>query len=115
MTLRFGEIVLIRMYFHQGPGSKIRPALVLLDAGDDDFVAAPVTSQPRTSEYDLVIAGWQAAGLNVASSVRVHKLTVLPKPDVIRSVGLLTEPDRRSLVELLCRAFCESGLKSGAD
>jgi mRNA interferase MazF len=87
MTLRFGEVVLIRMYFHQGAGSKIRPALVLLDPGDDDFVAAPVTSQPRTSEYDLAIAGWRAAGLNVTSSVRVHKLTVLPERSPISAKG----------------------------
>ena len=45
MTLRLGEVVLIRMLFHQAPGSKVRPALVLLDAGDNDFVAAPITSQ----------------------------------------------------------------------
>jgi len=49
MTLRLGEVVLIRMQFHQAPGSKVRPALVLLDTGDDDFVAAPVTSEPRLS------------------------------------------------------------------
>lgn len=72
-TLRLGELVLIRMQFHQAPGSKVRPALVLLDTGDDDFVAAPITSQPRLSEYDLTIKDWRAAGLNVVSSVRVHK------------------------------------------
>ena len=55
MTLQLVELVLIRMQFHQTPGSKIRPALVLLDKGDDDFVAAPVTSQARLSEYDLLI------------------------------------------------------------
>ncbi len=64
---------LIRMQFHQAPGSKVRPALVLLDTGDDDFVAAPITSQPRLSDYDLAIETWRAAGLNVASSVRIHK------------------------------------------
>jgi hypothetical protein len=47
MTLRLGEVVLIRMQFHQSSGSKIRPALVLLDTADDDFVAAPITSQAR--------------------------------------------------------------------
>ena len=43
MTLRLGEVVLIRMQFHQAPGAKVRPAVVLLDPGDDDFVAAPIT------------------------------------------------------------------------
>ena len=49
MTLRPGEIVLIRIDFQQTPGGKVRPAAVLLDSGDDDFVAAPVTSRPRVS------------------------------------------------------------------
>jgi hypothetical protein len=57
----------------------VRPAVVLLDTGDDDFVAAPVTSRPRLSEYDLPVQEWTTAGLNVPSFIRVHKLTVLPK------------------------------------
>ena len=106
MTPRFGEVVLIRMQFQQTPGSKVRPALVLLDAGDDDFVAAPITSQPRFSDYDLAIEDWRATGLNVASSVRIHKLTVLAKADVVRSLGLVSDTDRESLIDVLCRAFC---------
>src|ERR1017187_4073771 len=42
-----GEVVLIRIEFHQTPGGKLRQAVVLLDAGDDDFVAAPITSVPE--------------------------------------------------------------------
>jgi len=47
MTLRPGEVVLIRIDFHQTPGGKLRPCVVLLDAADDDFVAAPITSRLR--------------------------------------------------------------------
>jgi len=106
MKLQLGEVVLIRMQFHEAAGAKVRPALVLLDAGDDDFVAAPVTSRPRHSEFDLVIRDWRAAGLNVASSLRVHKLTVLAKVEIVRSLGRLSHPDRDALVQLLCQAFC---------
>ncbi len=91
--LRIGEVVLIRMDFHQTSGSKIRPALVLLDTGDADFVAAPITSQSRLSEYDLALTDWRFAGLNVASSVRVHKLAVLAKADIVRSLGNISEVD----------------------
>ena len=106
MTLRLGEVVLIRMQFHEATGAKVRPAVVLLDTGDSDFVAAPVTSQARDSEFDLMIGEWRAAGLNVASSIRIHKRTVLAKSDIVRSLGTLPEADRASLVGLLCRAFC---------
>ena len=104
--LQVGELVLIRMRFHQAPRSKIRPALVCLDSGDDDFVATPITSQAKLSEYDLAIEDWRAAGLNVASSVRVHKLTVLSKSDIVRGLGLIAEKDRESLGALLCKIFC---------
>ena len=80
--------------------------MVLLDTGDDDFVAAPVTSQPQTSEYDLAVADWHAAGLNVPSSVRVHKLTVLPKADVVLQLGSCSGSDRAALLKVPCHAFC---------
>ena len=77
MALRFGEIVLIEVQFHQTQGSKIRPATVVLDSGDEDFVAAPVTSRPSATEFDLVLVDWRSAGLNVPSTVRLHKIAVL--------------------------------------
>src|ERR1017187_2066152 len=47
MTLRPCEIVLIRIDYHQTSGGKVRPAAVLLDSGDDDFVGR---SEEHTSE-----------------------------------------------------------------
>lgn len=79
--------------------------MVVLDTGDDDFVAAPVTSVPQRSDFDVEIRDWKEAGLNVASTVRVHKLAVLPKADVIRALGKLTDRDRDSLSAVLRRAF----------
>jgi len=108
MTLQPGEIVLIRMQFHQAAGSKVRPAVVLLDTGDNDFVAAPVTSQARNSGFDLAISEWQQAGLNVASTIRLHKLTALAKIDVARRIGVLSAPDRVRLFEVLSRMFSSS-------
>jgi|ERR1700678_2808994 mRNA interferase MazF len=104
-TLRPGEVVLIRIDFHQTPGGKVRPAVVLLDAGDDDFVAALVTSQQLYTEFDLVVGQWREAGLNVASTIRVHKLTVLAKDEIVRRIGQLATPDRTALAEVLRRAF----------
>jgi len=63
MTLRPGEVVLIRIGFLQTPGGKVRPAVVLLDSGDDDFVAAPITSHPARSDFDLTLRHWREAGL----------------------------------------------------
>jgi predicted transcriptional regulator len=46
-----------------------------------------------------------ARGLNTASTVRVHKLTVLAKDEVVRRLGELAEPDRTALIVVLRRAF----------
>jgi mRNA interferase MazF len=105
MKLQFGDVILLRMEFHQTAGGKVRPAIVLLDTGDEDFVAAPITSRPRLSEYDLPLQEWRAAGLNVPSFVRAHKLTVLPKSGIVRRLGRLTNPDRDALAQILARAF----------
>ena len=106
MKLQLGELVLLRLQFHQSAGSKVRPGVVVLDAGDDDFVAAPVTSQSRKSEFDLPSREWQAAGLNVGSSIRIHKLTVISKVEIARSLGRLSRFDREALVQSLRLAFC---------
>jgi mRNA-degrading endonuclease toxin of MazEF toxin-antitoxin module len=105
MTLRPGEVVLIRIDFHQTSGAKVRPAVVLLDAADDDFVAAPITSQSRHTEFDLALQLWREAGLNVASTIRVHKLTVLAKDEIVRRLGELAPADRTALAAVLRRAF----------
>ena len=105
MKLQIGDVILLRMEFHQTEGGKVRPAIVLLDAGDADFVAAPVTSRPRLSEYDLPVEEWKEAGLNVPSFIRIHKLTVLPKSGIVRQLGSLTKSDRDALTRILARAF----------
>ena len=105
MTLRLGDVVLIRIDFHQTPGGKVRPAVVLLDSGDDDFLAAPITSHSRDTPFDLPISGWRAAGLNTDSTIRVHKLTVFSKNEIARRLGQLTESDRSALAKILRHTF----------
>jgi hypothetical protein len=41
----------------------------------------------------------------VASAIRVHKLTVLAKDDIVRRLGELAVADRTALAEVLRRAF----------
>jgi mRNA interferase MazF len=109
MALRFGDIVLVEVPFHQIQGSKVRPAAVVLDAGDEDFVAAPITSRPGLAEFDIPLQDWRSAGLNVPLTVRIHKVAVLSKANVRRTVGRLTAPDLASVQGKLCRAFCREG------
>jgi hypothetical protein len=43
--------------------------------------------------------------LNTASTIRVHKLTVLAKDEIVRRLGELATADRTALTEVLGRAF----------
>jgi mRNA-degrading endonuclease toxin of MazEF toxin-antitoxin module len=61
MNLLRGEIVLVEIPYHQEQGAKVRPAVVI-DTGDEDFLAAPVTSRVRDGTYEIAIEAWQAAG-----------------------------------------------------
>ena len=102
MNLLPGDIVLVEVRFHQAHGGKVRPVVVVLDSGDEDFVAAPITTRVRSTN----LAGWQAAGLNVQSTARVHKVAVLAKMNIRRSLGRLADDDLDHLHAALCRAFC---------
>ena len=45
------------------------------------------------------------SGLNTASTIRVHKLAVLGKHEIVRRIGELSSADRAALATVLDRAF----------
>ena len=92
-----GDVVLVHFPQTAAPGTKLRPAVVVLDVRDEDVVVAPVTSVPRHGPGDLPITAWLQAGLHTASWVRPAKLNTLPKQDVSRRVGSLSKEDRQSM------------------
>ena len=53
MDLHLGDVVLIEVHFHQTHGAEIRPAVVVLDSGDEDSVTAPMASRVRIAELDV--------------------------------------------------------------
>ncbi len=57
------EIVLVSFPFSDSTETRRRPALVLLDTGDDDILVARVTSQAVRVQFDIGIEDWQSASL----------------------------------------------------
>jgi mRNA interferase MazF len=88
-----GEVVLLIFPFTDGMGAKRRPALVVLDTGDQDLVVARVTSQTAQAVLDVELKDWHLAGLLLPSVVRVHKLATLEKRLIERRLGALTRDD----------------------
>jgi mRNA interferase MazF len=90
---RPGEIVLLSFPFADATEVKRRPALVLLDTGDEDIVVSRVTSQVAQGPFDVEFAEWRKAGLLLPSVARVHKVATLEKRLVERRLGALTASD----------------------
>lgn len=90
---RPGEVVLLLFPATHMRAAKRRPALILLDTGDEDVVVARVTSQVARTTFDVRLANWRKAGLLLPSVVRVHKLATLEKGLIERRLGELTAGD----------------------
>ena len=74
-----GEVLLLALPFADVTTSKLRPVLVLLDAGDEDIVVARVTSQTNRTVFDVEIVEWEQAGFLRSSVVRLHKVNIIEK------------------------------------
>ncbi|HWG42107.1 MAG TPA: type II toxin-antitoxin system PemK/MazF family toxin [Gemmataceae bacterium] len=100
-----GELVLIDFPFTTGAQSKVRPALMLLDAGGADILVARITTQSVTTLYDVPLTDWQQAGLLAPSAVRLHKLVTSAKHRVNRLLGRLTSQDHQTISAVLLQTF----------
>jgi mRNA interferase MazF len=94
---RIGELLLVDFPFTASGASKPRPALVILDSGDADVLLARVTTQSRGSSNEVVIIGWQQAGLLAPSVVRLDKLATLAKSRVHKQLGTLDSSDHQKV------------------
>lgn len=92
-TYQPGEVLLLKFPFSSGEDAKHRPALLLLDVGDDDIVVARITTHISRSAFDVGINNWKEAGLKAPSGVRLHKLATLEKSLVDRKRGRLVPAD----------------------
>ena len=98
-----GEVVLVSFPFTDASGARRRPALVLIDAGDDDVVVARITSQIVRGPFDVELIEWQEAGLLLPSVVRLIKLATLDKDLISRRLGVITIADAMKVCSVLDR------------
>ncbi|MEP6963789.1 MAG: type II toxin-antitoxin system PemK/MazF family toxin, partial [Acidobacteriota bacterium] len=100
-----GDVVLLAFPFTSSVGAKQRPALVLLDSGDQDILVARITTQSYESPFDSTIQDWRAAGLLGQSIARLHKLAAVEKSLVRRQLGRISPADLAAIGIILQRAF----------
>ena len=96
---RFGEIVLV-LFLQPDGERKQRPALIILDTGDDDIVLAPITTKERTGAGDYKIGNWQESGLLLESWIRLAKIACIEKNNIERPFGKMTSFDKRKIISI---------------
>lgn len=91
-----GEFWLADIPFTSGAASKLRPILILWTDAADVVVAAVTSANPRSST-DVALQNWSAAGLRVASTVRLSRLDCLEQALLRRRLGILAQSDAGEL------------------
>jgi mRNA interferase MazF len=107
MRFEPGDLLLLAFPFADEAVTKKRPALVVLDTGDEDVPVARVITQPHSTPFDVAISDWQGAGLIAPSTIRLHKMATIEKRLVKRKLGRLQEPDRSAVRSAFEIIYCQ--------
>jgi mRNA-degrading endonuclease toxin of MazEF toxin-antitoxin module len=83
--------------FKEISGNKIRPVLIL-DEHETEVLCFKMTSRPRSVKSDYEILHWEAAGLNVRTTVVAQRIS-LEKHRLKKQIGSL-HPDDIALLRL---------------
>lgn len=105
-----GAVVLVRFPFSDLSQTKLRPAVVLADAGRGDYVLCQVTSKPYgdTSAIELHDGAFASGSLRILSYARPAKLFTANQNLIASQVGSL----KAKALRLITQATTEI-LKAG--
>lgn len=96
-----GTVVLVPFPFSDLSQSKLRPAVVLADAGRGDWILCQITSNPYGDSHALTLSdeGFDEGGLNRVSYVRAGKLFTANGDLILRRAGTLRRQSFKQIVE----------------
>ncbi|MDP3584564.1 MAG: type II toxin-antitoxin system PemK/MazF family toxin [Thiobacillus sp.] len=88
-----GQVVLLPFPFSDLTRSKLRPALLLADAGRDDWIACQITSNPYADPRAILLASedFTSGGLQRASYARPGKLFTANTSLFAAAAGLISQ------------------------
>ena len=96
-----GQVVLVPFPFSDLSRTKMRPAVVLAEAGRDDWILCQVTSNPYGDERAVTLAekDFQSGSLRVTSYARPGKLFTANASLIAETIGLLKKAAIKKLIE----------------
>lgn len=95
------QVVLLAFPFSDLSSQKLRPALVLADAGRDDWVLCQITSKPYADSraVELLDTAFAQGGLQLASYARPGKLFTAHASLIRSVVGELNDAAHQRVVD----------------
>jgi mRNA interferase MazF len=108
-----GAIVLVRFPFSDLSQSKLRPAIVLADAGRGDWILCRVTSNPYSDTRAIMLSdeSFRQGGLQRTSYARPAKLFTANHELMMAEVGVLTVEALRQVINVVVEVL-HSGLQA---
>ena len=88
-----GSIVLVPFPFSDLSQSKVRPAVVVSDAGRGDWILCQITSNPYgdSRAIEFSVSDFRSGSLRVTSFARPGKLFTANRSLLVSEVAILTE------------------------
>jgi len=96
-----GAVVLVPFPFSDLSQAKLRPAVVLADAGRGDWVLSQITSNPfgDASAIELIEADFHDGTLRITSYVRPGKLFTAHRELFVTQIGILGAVPFQRIIE----------------
>lgn len=96
-----GSVILVPFPFSDLSASKLRPALVLADAGRSDWVLCQITSRSYSDPRAIELTGgdFASGSLNLVSYARPGKLFTANGSLIVRQIGVLKDDALKKIVE----------------
>ena len=101
VTPSAGSVVLVPFPFSDLSQSKLRPAVVLADAGRGDWILCQITSKPYSDSraIELNNSNFASGSLHVVSYARPGKLFTANQNLMVRQVGVLKDDALKQVVD----------------
>ena len=101
-------VVLVPFPFSDLSKAKLRPAVILADAGRGDWILCQVTSNPYGDPRALPLADghFRSGSLRLASFVRPAKIFTAEQTLILAHVGVLDDAYFRELIAAVVAVFC---------
>ena len=110
MRIEPGSVVLVNFPFTDLLSSKVRPAVVLTQKGDDVIIVGIFSKVPEYLQDSWVIIdegdpGFKQTGLKKGSVIKTEKIVVLHQSLIRKELGRLSPKLMQKVKQILCQTL----------